>query len=367
MNDDPSGTPEHAPLSRVPATATPARRRPRRWPGLVALLALALTLVVSGVGFAAWHRYTAALAALEASQGALGREQTRLGVLVEELQAALREASQQHTAAQTAMLARQAELQDALESVRVFAAKGPKAWVLAEVEYLIRIADHQVQIRREPGAGATTLEAASRRLRDLADPALAPVREALAAKIDALHALPAPDIEGMATTLGELAQHIDTLPLRITPEPDPTAADDLQPAPSGPVQRSWDEALDTTWAGLRRLVTIRHHDRPADAVLVPKEQYFLRQGLRLRLEAARIALIQRYETAFRTDLAASRAWLEQYFDTDQPSTREVLATLQRLATTPINVPMPPIGDVLEDLHIAVNHQVDAVSPGEGAQ
>ncbi|MGB0713984.1 MAG: uroporphyrinogen-III C-methyltransferase, partial [Gammaproteobacteria bacterium] len=107
----------------------------------------------------------------------------------------------------------QSDLQTAMGNVRLFAAKGPEGWVLAEVEYLMRIANHRLMLQRDPVTAEVAMRAADQRLRSLNDPVLVPVREKLAAEINALGALPKPDLEGMGLSLDALAESVAGLPL----------------------------------------------------------------------------------------------------------------------------------------------------------
>ena len=50
-------------------------------------------------------------------------------------------------------------------------------------------------------------------------------------------------------------------------------------------------------------------------MLLPQQQFFLRENLKLRLLSARFALLFHDQANFRADLTAADAWLTKYFDT----------------------------------------------------
>jgi uroporphyrin-3 C-methyltransferase len=80
----------------------------------------------------------------------------------------------------------------------------------------------------------------------------------------------------------------------------------------------------------------------------PPQHYFLRENLRLRLLAARLALLNRDAASFKADLAASDEWVKQYFDTRMQALQ---ATIKQLAATSLAGDMPDLGRSLEALRV----------------
>ena len=67
-------------------------------------------------------------------------------------------------------------------------------------------------------------------------------------------------------------------------------------------------------------------------------------GRHLKLEAARVALLDGRETLFQDSLAAAEKWLEQYFTGAERDA--LLASVQSLKTEKITVEMPDISGSL---------------------
>jgi uncharacterized protein HemX len=82
---------------------------------------------------------------------------------------------------------------------------------------------------------------------------------------------------------------------------------------------------------LRQLVRIERIDRPDPGLLAPREIFFLRENLRLRLLTARLALLARDGRTFQSDLKQAGEWLEHYFDTRAARVQEAKADLHSLA------------------------------------
>ena len=135
---------------------------------------------------------------------------------------------------------------------------------------------------------------------------------------------------------------IDELPLardeRLPPTPKPVARED---------ESRWLGFLRDAWADLRGVVRIEVSDRPPAPLLAPQQTYFLRENLRLRLLAARLALLSRDERAFRTDVGAARQWIERYFDLRAQPVQAIAASLSQVGATPMATDIPDLSRSLE--------------------
>ena len=108
---------------------------------------------------------------------------------------------------------RLSRVEEALDEVPGIAAQSRAAWLVAEAEYYLRVANAQLQLARNPGVALRAMELADEKLRDVADPSLTPVRSRLADEMTALRALPQPDLEGLILRIGSLSRSLDQLPL----------------------------------------------------------------------------------------------------------------------------------------------------------
>ena len=85
---------------------------------------------------------------------------------------------------------------------------------------------------------------------------------------------------------------------------------------------------------MKGLVRIRDLETTDAALLTPSHAYFLRENLKLRLLAARVALLARDELSFRDDLRPRRRWLTRYFDAKAKPTVNALATVEAARREP---------------------------------
>jgi uroporphyrin-3 C-methyltransferase len=208
---------------------------------------------------------------------------------------------------------------------------------LNEVEQVLALAGQELALAGNVQAALAALQLADTKLARLDRPRLAPLRRALAADMDRLKAVPFVDVTGIAARLDQALAGIDTLPLA-RDERLPPAAPIVDPAGKPPA--AWERFLRDVWADFKGLVRIEVSDRPAAPLVLPQQQYFLRENLRLRLISARIALLARNEASYRADLKAADAWVKQYFDTRTKPVQALSATLGQLAavTMPGEIP-----------------------------
>jgi uncharacterized protein HemX len=255
----------------------------------------------------------------------------------------LREAHAKLALVETRMAELQAQ-QASLEAMYRDIAPSREEILLTEVEQTLLLASQQLSLAANVPAAITALQLADGRLAGTNRTQLLPLRRALARDMERLKAVPAVDVPGIAVKLDRALATIDWLPLaqdERLPEP--------PPAPAPRDDPSWLAFLRSIWSDLQSLVRIEISDRAAAPLVPPSQQYFLRENLRLRLLAARVALLSRDETSFKSDISASNAWLKKYFDTRAKPVQALVATLTQLGTTAMPAELPDVNESLTAL------------------
>ncbi|RME36002.1 MAG: hypothetical protein D6786_00270 [Gammaproteobacteria bacterium] len=221
--------------------------------------------------------------------------------------------------------------------------RDPEDWVLAEANYLVTLAGQRLLVAGDVAAAERALEAADRRLAELARPDLTPVRQALQQDLEALRAVPRVDLTGMALSLGEAIASVEKLPLKgVVRQPRSARVEGEAEAGTRQEDRDWKALLRGAWEELKGLVVIRREQVTDAALLAPERVDFLYQNLRLELEAARLAVLRRDTANLRRSLATAEGILERFFDPDSPA---VQALRQRLAAMRGQELAPPLPDL----------------------
>ncbi len=268
---------------------------------------------------------------------------------VDEALAAFGEQEQRLVGENLRLQEREAELRAAVADVHRRVGRSGTQWMIAEAEYLLRIASHRLNLARDTGSARVALELADQRLRDTRDPGWAGVREQIARDSARLAAFDEPDIAGLSARLGALIEQAPQVKLaRATIGPERTLPERVARAPG---ERSWDTLLDDLWSGFKDSVRIRERDQPVQAMLAPEHQFFLYENLKLHLEAARLALARHDPALYQDNLAVAAEWLARYFEPEDPVARAVAAAIDQLRAVEIRPELPDISNSLRALQV----------------
>ena len=226
---------------------------------------------------------------------------------------------------------------DALQTLYLEVANNRDAWAISDVEQLLIIASQQLQLAGNVKSALLAMQTADSRLQQIDKPQVVQLRKTLSQDIQRLQALPSVDITGMSLRLQTVLETIDQLPL--VSERHPQIVKPLAPPSDA---SPWQRLLQEIWLDLKRMVRVERIDRPEPPLLAPEQNYFLRENLKLRLLAARLALLQHDQTSYRSDLQAAEVWIKRHFDTRDAATLNVLALLKTLSSSDILIEIPDV-------------------------
>lgn len=217
-------------------------------------------------------------------------------------------------AAQAAEARRIATLNEAIGAIHAQTSRSQRGWIIAEAAYLMRTANYRLHLARDIDGAIAALEAADQRLHELSDPSLLPVREALADEMQALREIERPDLVGLALRLDRMITGLKPLP-----PASPVAGAEETPGPVAAEgeEKSWEGLAKAVWSGLSEHITVRHHGTVVVGLPNAEIEMYLHQMLRLKLEAARLALLRSDDSAFHRQLESATAWIDQHFDKNQ--------------------------------------------------
>jgi uncharacterized protein HemX len=347
MTED-NPTPALPPPAPTPLPPRSASRRSEdrtaRTLTIVALLATAAAL---------WMAIDARLAVrnMEASAGArlgeLGTESQQSRAAIAQGQAALKEV-QARVAEVESRVADTHEQRVALEEMYRELSRNADDRVLSEVEQMLVVASQQLQLAGNVRGALAALQAADQRLARAEKLAATPLRRAITQDMDRLKAVPLVDTAGLAVKIDQVIAQAETLPLLIS-ETLPAAR--VSRIKAGDEQ-GFTRAARDLWEEMKGLVRIRDLETQDAALIAPSQAYFLRENVKLRLLAARMALLARDESAFREDMRATQAWITRYFDVKARPTQAALAALKQVGDTPVTIAVPDINASLAAVRTA---------------
>lgn len=270
-----------------------------------------------------------------------------------ESRSAARQAQEQVAAQQAKLGALEAKLAEfqgqttALQNLYQELAKSRDDATLLEIEQAVTLAAQQMQLAGNVQAAVVALQTADAKLARLDRPQFIPLRKAIGHDLERLRALPFVDVAGISLKLESIVAGVDALPLAMDERPRQTEKEKAK-AVAKPAAESnwWQRAGDEVWQEIKGLVRIQRFDRSEPVLLAPGQSFFLRENLKLRLLNARLALFSRDQWTFRSDLKASREWLERHFDARDKTVATAMNTLKQLSATEINIELPNLNESL---------------------
>ncbi len=281
----------------------------------------------------------------ELGNNAQAQEQVQAGLSSENIavMAAMQDAIKQ-------LEQKQSEQSDALASLYRDIQGDNEDWAIAEVEYLLIIAMHRLLLEEDVISALAAMEAADLRLKNLGDPGLLPVRQQLVSDMNQLRAVNHADIAGMAIYLAELVDLAADLPLNTEVITKAAHSSDEDQIDEGlAAEPFWKKIPRLLWQEIKSLVVIKRTGEAKQALLLPGEEYFLTQNLRLELESARLSVLRADTGNLRASIVLIKSWLRQYFDTRDSAVINVMETLDQMQLIELKPALPDISSSVETL------------------
>ncbi len=288
--------------------------------------------------------------------GQLSTMTDKMGRMSSEQQQFQRQVSQQQQATEALSRKLQLSNQQMLRSIEIlYKQKGREriGWVLAEVEYLLLIANHSLHLKNEVQTAITALEAADSRLLDTGDPGTIDTRTRISDEIQKLKALQQPDIVGMTARLGSVIKMVPELPVKYTQINTKKKIEALIDKKASHDAGNLEQASKDFLHELRGLVVIRKLDETPKPLMTPEQQFFLQQNLQLKLETARNVLLTAqdagHQALFDENLNEAIQWLQNFFDLEVAIVRQTIEELNTLKSMTITSAMPDISGSIKVL------------------
>lgn len=202
---------------------------------------------------------------------------------------------------------------------------------LAEIGFLLRAANERLQLFSDAAAADQALQAADTQIEALDDPMFLSVRQRITSARQALAEVPEVDHIAVSATLNEMQSLVANLPFKGMAAPAPKAA--------LPDNAGW-------WASLKQslssLVTVRRRVAQDDNLLSLEDKDYLRQGLWLQLESARLSLMRNDAEAFKLSLNRVNETLERFFENGAEPVQRMLQDVAALQLVEVSPTLPDI-------------------------
>ena len=246
------------------------------------------------------------------------------------------------------------ELKRVSKRMNKLAVVSSQSWLLAEVEYLLKISDYRILSKQDVKGAVQLLKAADDLIENMpsSDQGLLDVRVAISRDIASLESYRNVDVPGTYAALVTLGESIEKLPLIITePGAEPVEG---EKAVEQPKMLS---AINETMAGY---LAIRKHDVSELKMLLSAEQRInLRDSIRLTLEQAQTALLRGDQQVYDQSLGKVRAWVHAHFVSDHFRVQMAIKKVESLIKVEVEHDLPSIANSQQELKRYISDRMRA--------
>lgn len=249
------------------------------------------------------------------------------------------------------------------EKMVELAGRRPSDWLIAEANYLVKLAGRKLWQEKNIATASALLTNADMRIAEMNDPSLIMIRQALAADIASLQALPRDNSEDLALKIDGLISQVDQLKLNMVELPElAEESDDGQLSES---TDDWQENLKRMWDSFSEgYITVRRRTGTVEPLMSPKQQWYLEENLKSKLMQTQLAVYRQQQDAYEHSIELSTRWIMQFFDRQDSTTQFMLKELAELQRQKVNIEYPTsltssplIADALRARSIGYDHKL----------
>lgn len=256
-----------------------------------------------------------------------------------ELESIIKQQADQLTEARQQQDSLAKKLDEVQQKVAVISGSDTKTWLLAQADFLVKLAGRKLWSDQDVTTAAALLKSADASLADMNDPSLISARRAITNDIASLAAVNQVDYDGIILKVNQLANQVDNLRLADNNDDDSPMDSDSDELSSSisewrvNLQKSWQNFMDS-------FITVRRRDETAVPLLAPNQDIYLRENIRSRLLVAAQAVPRHQEETYKQALDNVSTWVRAYYDTDDATTKAFLEDIDRLSQQSITMNVP---------------------------
>ncbi len=312
--------------------------------GLISIAALAAVGVIGYFGYMQFEKMSDHLVSLEQleknSQSEAQQSVTTLRNNFTQLQAKVQQVLGQQNASNGQKLK---EMSDHLAATRRqiqdIGGRHRSDWLLAEADYLVRIASNRLLLEKDHVTALILLVSADERIMQMDDPSLQPIREALSRDMATLRLVKRADIAGLAIRISSLIPQLKVLPVLAFQLPEETIKNVEQTDSAD--DANWQQSLKNTFKELSvKWFEVRDHGRPVTPLMAPETEAVLLTNMTLLLQTTQFATLRQHSELYHHSLTQLKDWVSEYFDTSDAIVIAFLNEIDLLNATSVSVDLP---------------------------
>lgn len=250
----------------------------------------------------------------------------------------------QQSTAEINALANQAKenaqsLYEATSKLESLDGRRPADWLIAEADYLVRMAGRKVWLEKDTRTAIMLLANADQRLSELADPSLLPVRSLIAEDIQTLRQANPVSLTSIALALNGLTAKVNSLPLNTIQLPDLTQAE--QDTEVSDSIADWRANLSKAWDDFTsKFIRLRHREAPVEPMITQAQEWLAKEQLKLQLQTAQSAALKAQPTLYQAALDQALTIIHEQFDTQTPQVQGYINGINQLKSSDVAEVLP---------------------------
>lgn len=236
----------------------------------------------------------------------------------------------------------QKQINESAQETLAYLNRSQMGWGLKEVEHVLRMANHRLQIERDVIGAITALNAANKRLHELNDDRLLSIRESISNQIGVLKNFPYPDWVGISLDLDNILNGLKRNLIKDAQnQRDKISKENEKKEPSSE-KTGWKNIIEGMKSSISDSVTITREEQKLKLFISQQEKQNAYEFLRLKLLGAKYAVASRDNEAYHRELEAALAWLKNTDSLNNKS--DFVGELEELNSVNLEPKLPNIDE-----------------------
>lgn len=253
------------------------------------------------------------------------------------------------------------QLQGALAQIQELDGRRPTDWLIAEADYLVRMAGRKMWLEKDLRTAIMLLGNADQRLKSLADPSVLPVRALIAQDIQALQQVNPVSEVSVALALDGLVKQVDKLAIITPKEANEFTSEEVSDSAS-----DWKQNLLNVWRSLvDDFIRVEYRDEPVEPMMTAQQEWLSREQIKLALQQAQAAALAGEQALYQASIERAATIISDDYIQSNSDVSGFQSALSQLKNTDISKAVPTELSSQAALESLLDSRVKRVF-GEGA-
>ena len=196
-----------------------------------------------------------------------------------------------------------------------------EAWLISEIEYLLKIADSQYTLTGDIEKSIQALNLALSSLKETNNPNLNNIKQAVEDEIKTLNNIKVYDSENLIDVIDQYIEKIDFLEIKSSLNTKEQSIKD-----NDPIQfQAWASAKKA----FKEIISIRRNEQINSYKELQMSNDFISIQLKKLLDDAKLALIIKNKLIYQETIINIITWLKKYYDQEDKDIKEMLTYFER--------------------------------------